>query len=85
MQIDTGADINVMSLEQWKNLNISAKMRKSSAKIKAYGNKKIRLHGKVKIKIKKRNREVETYIYITEENSKLPLISYYTAVDLNIV
>ena len=52
--------MNVMSLEQWRTSGIKAKVQQTSATIRAYGNKKIRMYGKIRVTIKWKGNQVKT-------------------------
>ena len=43
------------------------------------------MHGKVYVNIERKNSSIKTEIFITEECNKNPLMSFYTAIDLNIL
>ena len=47
MQLDTGADVNVMGLETWKELGIKKHIQPCKTNLKAYGDKKIHVLGRV--------------------------------------
>ena len=56
MQLDTGADVNVMSMDTWRALNLKKPINKCKTKLKAYGNKSISIYGKVFVQLKRKNK-----------------------------
>ena len=43
------------------------------------------MFGRVEVNIKRKNKCIKTQIYITKESDRNPLLSFYTAIDLDIM
>lgn len=64
IKLDTGAQLNVMPVQQFNKLNKS--LKKSSVVIKAFGGFQIESLGKIKVCVRNKNNKIFTYFEVVE-------------------
>jgi hypothetical protein len=85
VQVDSGAEVNVMDYKTYKTLHKRPPLRNSGAKLKPYGSKPLPVKGCFKTKVRANGQEVNATFYVTEKPTSTPIMGKYTAFDLDIL
>lgn len=68
MKIDTGAEVNVMPLKTWKQIN-GGSLKKTKVNLKAFGNTDIPIEGVAETEITVGSHSIVDKVYVTKSNS----------------
>ena len=85
VQVDSGADINVMDINTYKALQKPPRIKPTQAKLKPFNSKPIPTKGYIWIRVATSKHQVLTKFYITETEKSVPILGKYTAFDLDIL
>ena len=85
VQVDSGAEVNVVAYETYQTLHERPPPRRSNAKLKTYGSKLLPVKGCFKTKVRADGQEVNVTFYVTEKLTSTPIIGKYIAFDLDIL
>ena len=85
VQIDSGADVNIMDYATYMNLNQPPPLKHSNAKLKPYNSKPIPVRGYFKASISANGKQVASKFYVTHSSNSVPILGKYTAFDLGIL
>ena len=85
VQVDSGAEVNVMDYATYQAIHKRPPLRNTSAKLKPYGSKPLPVKGCFKTTVRANGQEVKTTFYVTQQSASTPIIGKYTAFDLDIL
>ena len=85
VQVDLGAEVNVMDYATYQAIHKRPPLRNTSAKLKPYGSKPLPVKGCFKTTVRANDQEVKTTSYVTQQSSSTPVIGKYTAFHLDIL
>ena len=85
VQVDSGAEVNIIDHTTYRNLSRKPPLRSTNAKLKPYESKPIPVKGCFRATVRANGRQVNTTFYVTAETSAAPIIGKYTAFDLDIL
>ena len=85
MQIDSGAEDNIIDEETFAKLKEGVKLKPTNAKLSPYNSPPVQVEGKFQATVRANGRSVHTTIYITAGHGKHSLMSHYMAFDLGIL
>ncbi len=67
LKLDTGANINIMTVSQWKSLRDPVQLQPTNVKLTAYGGGKVVVHGQIDVTVKLRGEVYKTTFVVTPE------------------
>ena len=85
MQVDSGAEVNIMSVDTYNSIIRKSPLRNTSAKLRPYASKPISLKGCFRATVCANGKQVNTTFYVTDNTKTAPILGKYTAFDLNIL
>ena len=85
VQVDSGAEVNIIDHNTYRNLSRKPQLHSTNAKLKPYGSKPIPVKGYFRATVRANGRQVNTTFYVTAETSAALIIGKYTAFDLDIL
>ena len=85
VQIDSGADVNIMDYATYMKLNQPPPLKHSNAKLKLYNSKPIPVRGYFKASISADGKQVASKFYVTHSSNSVSILGKYTAFDLGIL
>ena len=85
MEIDTGADVNVIGHTQYESLKASVQLQPSTAVLHPYGKSPLSLVGEFEARVTKGNKSTLAKFYVVNIQQRPPLLSYYTSYDLGVI
>ena len=85
VQIDSGADVNIMGYATYMKSNQPPPLKHSSAKLKPYNSKPIPVRGYFKAAISANGKRVDSKFYVTHSSNSVLILGKYTAFILGIL
>lgn len=83
-ELDTGSPVSILSLNDFKNLNLNIKLDAANVTFKAYNNTKIFPLGIANVNVTYKNKTVNVQLYIVKENFS-PILGRHWIDKLNIL
>ena len=83
-QIDTGAQCNVISRKQMKNLNLDKHIKSSNLRLKLYDGSIMKTAGKCSLQCKKNNKTIGIDFIVVNQDTQ-PIIGLKTALVENFI
>ena len=84
-KIDTGADANVISYEDFKSLKVKPKLNPTKVKLSAYNGTKIPVKGKCILRITHKNQKETPVLFIVADIKSTPILGHKTSTSLNLI
>ena len=85
VQIDSGADVNIMNYATYVKLNQPPPLKHSNAELIPYNSKPIPVWGYFKASISANGKQVSSKFYVTHSSNSVPILGKYTAFHLGIL
>ncbi|XP_023806683.1 uncharacterized protein K02A2.6-like [Oryzias latipes] len=83
-KIDTGAQINLLSIEDYKTLTVKSKMNPIKTKVTGYTGERVPVKGGCIATFKHKNQKIRAQLLIVDKNVQ-PILGLSTSVKLNLV
>ena len=74
-KIDTGTEVNVLTVKIYNNIKPKPKLNKTSVKLTAYNNTKIPVTGSCTITLQSKNSKIKSHFIATETNVNAVIIT----------
>eukprot|EP00795_Rhopilema_esculentum_P008818 gene8818-15293_t len=85
MQIDTGADANIIDESLYHQLHPKPKLRRTQVKLKPYNSPPIPVKGSFQTQLTANGKQAIATVYVVPGSGQKPLIGKYTAFDLSLL
>eukprot|EP00112_Aurelia_sp_Birch-Aquarium-sp1_P018311 Seg4352.4 transcript_id=Seg4352.4/GoldUCD/mRNA.D3Y31 product="hypothetical protein" protein_id=Seg4352.4/GoldUCD/D3Y31 len=85
MQIDTGADANIIDKSLYHQLHPKPKLRRTQVKLKPYNSPPIPVKGSFQTQLTANGKQAIATVYVIPGSRQKPLIGKYTAFDLSLL